>query len=82
MADIRDLYITVLKDYDYYAFFEDKEEITHNLDLDSMLYNLCCIVQLNFSECTKEELKNDSIYQRMWTLIELLTILGGKATLH
>lgn len=82
MADIRRLYIDVLKDYDPYEYFEEQEQIESDLSLNIMLYNLICIVTLNFQGCTKEELKQDAIYNRMNTLIDLLTILGGKPTLY
>lgn len=81
MADIRNLYIEVLKDYDPYGYFEDQEYIESNLTLNTMLYNLICITQLNFEDCTKEELKHDDIYNRMMTLVDLLTILGGSPTI-
>ena len=82
MADIRQLYIDVLKDYDPYEYFEEQEQIESDLSLNTMLYNLICIVTLNFQDCTKEELKHDAIYNRMNTLINLLTILGGKPVLY
>ena len=82
MADIRQLYIDVLKDYDPYEYFEEQEQIESDLSLNTMLYNLICIVTLNFQACTKEELKHDAIYNRMNSLINLLTILGAKPTLY
>lgn len=82
MADIRNLYKEVLIDYDPYGYFEDKEDIESNLDLNSMLYNLICITQLNFDGCTVEELRQDAIYNRMMTLIDLLTVLGAKPELN
>ena len=82
MADIRQLYIDILKDYDHYEYFEEQEQIESDLSLNIMLYNLICIVTLNFQNCTKEELKHDAIYNRMNTLIDLLTILGSEPVLY
>ena len=83
MADIRKQYIELLNDYDPYGQDEEENlEITSKNSLDDMLYNLCCMVTLNFQGCTEEELQDDGIYQNMWKLINLLTILGAKATLN
>lgn len=78
MADIRNLYREVLSEYAPWDYFEDKEIIESNMNLNNMLYNLICITQLNFEDCTDEELKQDEIYNKMMELINLLTILGAR----
>lgn len=49
MADIRQIYIDLLNDYDPYGQDEEENlEILNKNSLNDMLYNLCCIVTLNF----------------------------------
>ena len=71
MAYIAELYNETLSNMYPYDF-----EIDENITGNDMLYNLCCISQLNFSFPLMEDVKDD--YNKIMTLIELLTILGYK----
>ena len=76
MADIRAIYNDTLSKMYPYDF-----EADNNITGNDMLYNLCCISQLNFSfpiDC--EDIQQD--YNKIMTLIELLTILGYKPVLN
>ena len=76
MADIRAIYNDTLSNM-YPYDFEVNNQITGN----NMLYNLCCISQLNFSfPIEDEDIKQD--YNKIMTLIDLLTILGYKPVLN
>ena len=76
MAEIRVIYNDTLSNM-YPYDFEVNNQITGN----NMLYNLCCISQLNFSfPIEDEDIQQD--YNKIMTLIELLTILGYKPTLN
>lgn len=76
MADIRAIYNDTLSNM-YPYDFEVNNQITGN----NMLYNLCCISQLNFSfPIEDEDIQQD--YNKIMALIELLTILGYKPTLN
>ena len=79
MADIRKLYFDLIDDI--YPYAECYEDIDRNMSESEMLYNLCCISQLNFTfPIEDEDVKQD--YNRIMTLIDLLTILGFKPSLY
>lgn len=76
MADIRAIYNETLSNMYPYEF-----EIDPEISGNDMLYNLICISQNNFAfPIDDEETEND--YNRIMSLIELLTILGFKPTIY